>query len=180
MGGGQSNDMFVYRNGKPFNGIVEFLTREGQGNPHDTGKMQVTASSTGVRCLSKPEEVLAPRVDGEWSSNNEAGSWITFKFCAYAVELHNYSIQTFSGKTGTTHLKSWKLEASNDGYSWTTLDNVPETPALNGPDFVVTRPVPKSGFYKIFRITMTGPNHFGTNCLTIKRVEFCGQLVLRD
>ena len=175
MGGGQSSDMFPYRKGKPFAGIVNEIATRCQGNPHNLGEIKVSASSTSVRCLSPVEDVLVPRVDGEWSSNNDPNSWIMFQFMHWTVELHHYSIQTFSGKTGTTHMKSWKLEGSVDSFTWTTLDNVPETSDLNGPDFVITRPVPKAGFFKFFRITQTGPNHFGTNCLTIKRVEFFGQ-----
>lgn len=179
MGSGGSN-VFQYKKGRAFNGIVAFLTKQCQGNPAEKGLMEVTASSTSVRCLTKPEELLILRDDGEWSSNNESESWIMFSFNQHQIELYNYSIQTFSGKAGTTHLKAWKLEGSNDGFDWVTLDNVADTDVLNGPDAVVTRPTQKMGFFSKFRITQMDSNWFGTKCMTVKRVEFFGQVLVKQ
>lgn len=176
MGAGASN-VFQYKKGRHFNGIVAYLTKCCQGNPAEKDLMEVTASSTSVRCLTKPEELLILRDDGEWTSNNEEESWIMFSFTKHQVELSNYTIQTFSGKTGTTHLKTWKLEGSNDGFDWVTLDNVVDSDVLNGPDAVMTRSVTKAGFFTKFRIVQLGKNWFGTNCLTVKRVEFFGKVL---
>lgn len=168
--------MFPYKNGKPFNGIFDYLYKAYNGNPQATGHVDVTSSSTSVRSVSKIEEVIAERNGGEWASNNEENLWIEFNFKDRSVLLTAYTIQTFSGDTGNMHMKSWKLEASNDGYDWVTLDEVSNNTELNKPNAIITRPCTSSEPKKVFRIMMTDKNYFGTYTLTLRRVEFFGNI----
>lgn len=169
--------MFPYKNGKPFNGIFDYLNRTYNGNPQTTGQVEVSSSSTSVRSVSKIEEVIAERSGGEWASNNEENSWIEFNFKDHSVLLTAYTIQTFSGDTGNMHMKSWKLEASNDGDTWTKLDEVSNSADLNRPNAILTRPITTTESKKIFRITMADKNYFGTYTLTLRRIEFFGNII---
>jgi hypothetical protein len=187
MGGGSSKSRrssstktaYSYRPGFPFDGILAFLSKQCQGNPHVKGFLEVTSSGTATRCTSKPEGILEGRDIGEWSSTNEDDSWIQIEFKEISVQLSAYTIGTSEGKVGTAHLKSWKLEGSNDGFEWVQLDSVPETNELNQPNAVLTRELSSANFFNFVRITQLTPNHFGTRCLTIKRIELFGQIAPR-
>jgi hypothetical protein len=126
--------------------------------------------------MSQPENVLDASYEGEWSTNNESESWIAVEFLKHQIELTDYSIQTFAGREGTTHLKSWRLEASNDGIEWITLDQVMDSPLLNQPNAIASRRTRAMGCFRRFRIYQMGPNWFGTNCLTLKRIEIFGKV----
>jgi hypothetical protein len=174
MGGSPSNN-FPLRPKKPFDGILAHLTTEYHGNPQSTGLVSLTSSSTGPRCVTKLEEILVPHTTGEWSSANEANSFVNLQFKRFTVLLSGYSIQTFQGRKGTTHLRSWVLEGSTDGYDWVELDRVGPCEDLNGPNAIVSRNVPKKEFFSEFRLTQNEANHFGTQCLTIQRIELFGE-----
>jgi hypothetical protein len=175
--GGSSKGVFHLNPKKPFNGIIaHFTALEYQGNPARKGYAKVTASSTGPRCMAQPENVLDVSYDGEWSSNNAAESWICVEFLKHQIELSAYSIQTFSGRTGTTHMKSWRIEASNEGVDWVNLDQVQDDASLNHPNAIMSRKTKLMGCFRMFRIYQMSSNWFGTNCLTLKRIEFFGKV----
>lgn len=176
MGGGGSKCMFPYKNGKPFNGIFDYLTKAYGGNPQTTGHVEVSSSGTSVRSVSKIEDVISERNTGEWASNNESNSWIEFNFKDHKLLLTAYTIQTFGGDVGNMHMKSWKLESSEDGYNWTMLDQVSECNEINRPNAILTRPITMTGSKNIFRITMTDKNYFGTYTMCLKRIEFFGNI----
>jgi hypothetical protein len=177
MGGGSTAVKFLPKKGKPLEGVINFYASLCTENPHKEGKITVTASSTGPRCVTKPEQVLVPHSGGEWTSANEPESWFQVHFAECSIELAAYTIQTFPGRTGTTHLKSWKLEGSKDGFGWIEVDSVPPCEDLNSPNAIITRNIAKgTGFYKDFKLTQLTANHFGTQCLTLDRIEFFGQL----
>ena len=165
-----------FRRGKPFDGILCHLAGECQGNPHQKGIIEITTSSKGPRTIIEPEAILDPTNINEWVSGNEPNSWIQFDFKDKKIKLDNYSIMTFSGQQGSTHMKSWKVEASLDDIEWVVLDEVKDDDSLNSSNAVLTRPVDTTEFYRYFKITQTDKNQFGTYCMAIRRIEFFGVL----
>ena len=73
-------------------------------------------------------------------------------------------------------MKSWILEASQDGNNWITIDNQPSNSDLNGSHKVASFPLTETSFYRYFRIKMTGPNHAGNNIMTLSAFEIFGVL----
>lgn len=140
------------------------------------GVVDVTVSSTSPRCYGKPEQVLDINFDGDWTSNNDPNSYYQIQFRNIKAQLTGYTIQTNEGNAGTTHAKSWKLEGSNDGFQWATLDNVSNSSELNGKFKHVARSFNPVGWHKYFKITQTDKNNFGSNAFTIHRIEFFGQI----
>ena len=179
MGGGHSKahkTMYPFR-GDPFKGIVNTLWGTCGGNPCTKGLIEVTASSTGPRSIFQLDELFVQRdEEGEWSSNNEPASYILLDFKTHKVDITNYSLQTYSGKENGMHLKSWKVEVSDDRSRWLTIDEVKDSSALNKPLAVVTRPAKLAGYKRYVMFTMKGKNWFGTDTMTLKRIEFFGNV----
>ena len=139
----------------------------------------MTSSGNGPRCITQPESVIIPNNKDEWSSSNEIGAWIMFDFKGKQVKINCYQIKTFDGREGTMHMKSWKVEISYDGYTWREIDDVVDSNELNGPNFVITRQIVGHDDllpYRYIRISQTDTNHFRTNCMTLKQVEFYGTM----
>ena len=164
--------------GKPFEGVIDFATRLCGGSPFDKGYIDITGSSTSPRSLYKVEDVITSKKDGEWVSENSPDQYIKFDFKERRIELRHYALETYMGKSGGMHLKSWRVEGSEDGFNWVVLDEVKNNRMLNAPHAVLVRSCMPHGFHRFLLISMTDKNHFGSNCFTLKRIEFFGNLKL--
>ena len=138
---------------------------------------EVTVSSTGIRCMNKPEQVIQGPYEGEWLSENQSPSWFQVHLKTRKADIHGYSIKTYSGEKNTTHLKGWKLEVSENGFDWSLVDTVENCEVLNAPNAIFSKHVTSVGAHSYIRITMTDKNWFGTNCMTIANFEIFGNLV---
>ena len=82
------------------------------------------------------------------------------------------------GVAGSSHLKSWVIEVSNDGASWMEIDHRDNNNDLNGPcvtaNFKISK-VPSEGV-RFFRLRQTGKNHGGNDALVIPSLEIFGIL----
>ena len=85
---------------------------------------------------------------------------------------------------GGPHLKSWVIEVSNDGSSWTEIDRRENNNDLNDEyataNFKISK-VPSESF-RFFRLRQTGMNHYGLidGCdfyvVTLSSLEIFGTL----
>ncbi|KAH0795593.1 F5/8 type C domain containing protein [Histomonas meleagridis] len=171
---GNSGSISLRRN--PFDGILARISRDCEGNPHQKGIIEITTSSKGPRTIIEIDAILDPKNEHEWVSANEQNSWIQFDFKEKRIKLENYAIMTFSGQQGSTHMKSWRLEASEDDIEWVILDDVKDDNTLNSSNAVITRATKTDQFYRYFKFTQTDKNQFGTYCMAIRRIEFFGVL----
>ena len=87
----------------------------------------------------------------------------------------SYSVWSYGCGPGCNHLKSWVVEVSNDGSSWTEIDrrdnNVNDKYATA--NFKISR-VPSES-YRFFRLRQTGENHAG-DYFVIEFNHFAGDL----
>ena len=112
-------------------------------------------------------------------------SWICFEFTNHKIIPSNYTIKSCNNGTNGNHLKSWKIEVSEDGNSWTKVDEQKDCPSLNGPHQTHTFPIDdgkiesKEEGIKYIRIYMTGPNWYSPGTyyyLDLCSIEFYGEL----
>lgn len=133
-------------------GIVAHLTREGGGNVHDKGMVNVTASSVSG---FPPKNAADLGTSSEYQSGEQKGTWLCYDFKDRRVIPASYSLRSNNGRSGPAgeHRKSWVIEVSNDGTgnSWTEIDR--RDCDLNGA-YKISR-VPSEGM-RFFRIRMTG------------------------
>jgi hypothetical protein len=91
------------------------LTAKCSGNIHDRGVVEITAST--VFGTDYPQNVAAIGTYSSFWSEDEPGQWICFDFKTLRIEPTHYT--TWNHHRGEKHLKSWAIEGSDNGSSWT-------------------------------------------------------------
>lgn len=119
-----------------FNGIMAHLRDIANGNPFAAKEIEIISPTE-----THPEYPLENLVEYSdlldkcyWNfalcDPKPDENWVLFDFKeGHKVALNAYTLR--SG--GSSHPKSWKIEGSNDQSNWTTLHEVKNTNALNGP-----------------------------------------------
>lgn len=88
------------------------------------------------------------------TNGNSPGEWIQVKIKNLYVMPTSYRVKTFYCSQGASHMKEWKLLASNNNITWTRLD-IKDNSTLNGANKEATfyfRPIKKA--FSIFRIVL--------------------------
>ncbi|EAX98564.1 F5/8 type C domain containing protein [Trichomonas vaginalis G3] len=156
-------------------GIINYLTKKNNGNV--AAKKIVDVSSSSQFIHFSPENLVNYDSKNMFQSLNEEGSWVQFDFKNLQIDVSGYTIVTKEGNQNDHHLKSWVLEASNDGNTWTILDEEKNNVDLNGPSHKKTFEVRNHGSYSKFRIRMTSVAHSGYWAFAASAIEFFGNLI---
>jgi hypothetical protein len=104
-------------------------------------------------------------------SKNEPGQWVCWDFREMRVRLTHYTLSACK-------LKSWVVEASVDGSSWTQIDRQTDSryfTSWGATSFSVSA----TSDFRLIRLTQTGLNHSGCtgpDQLCLGAVEFFGTL----
>lgn len=171
---------FEHKEGDEFNGIMKYLTDKTNGNIHDNGTIEITANSKRSDSNNYTKNVVDYqsnesffRFGDDQSPNHE----ICFDFKDMQIQLSSYSIKSYSWNKNDDHLKSWKIEVSNDGKEWEKIDEHNNSNQLNGPNVYATFDTQKTkSFYRFVRLTQTGPCFSGDYHATFVMFEFYGKL----
>ena len=155
-------NVFTYDSAKPLNGIIAHLTRECGGNVHRKGVVEVTASSDFVGQV--PENVVDLEEPSCYGSDNAKDTWLCYDFKDKRVSLTSYTLRSrFNGSKDAHNLKSWVIEASNDGTMWEIIDQRDDNNDLNDRNvthnFEIQSPQTAQAF-RYVRLRQTGPNHY--------------------
>jgi hypothetical protein len=157
-------------------GIISYLTPTHGGNVHDKGIVTITSKSFySDDSQSALRNVADLTSDSYFTSRHEPGQWICWDFHETRVRPTHYTIKSLN-------LKSWVIESSLDGRSWTEIDrqmdnydfrrNTPFAPVKSA-SFAVSN----STECCFIRLTQTGKNHAGSDFLSIRVFEVFGTLI---
>jgi hypothetical protein len=155
-------------------GIISHLTAKCGSNVHDRGVVEITASCTQKWCAPRNVADFGDR-NSWFLSENKPGEWICCDFKTLRIGPTHYTLRAGHG----FHLKSWAVEGSNDGASWTEIDRHENNSDLNAYGTVKTFAVARSGSVHMIRLRQTGPshsNHVGTNGLLLSAFEVFGAI----
>ena len=168
----------IIYNGTSTNGIFAKLSQDSHGNVHENHIVTISASSTS-HCF--PYQVANTNEWNDcWISQNKPDQWIQFDFINKVVMLQHYTIKTHRYSKGSCHLKSWKVEGSNDGELWEVIDKE-DNDLLNEENKEATFECQKKdGAFRYIRLLQTGPNHRGDHMLALTRIEFYGFLISQE
>lgn len=159
---------------KQLDGIMNYLKTH--GNIKD--EVNITFSSNHNN--KDPFELLKyddSSTSSFFQTSSEQDPWICFEFKKHKVMPTGYIIRSYNS-SNHNHLKSWKIEGSNDQESWEILDSQTDNEILNGPNvihlFHVSQNKGKS--YKYVRIMETGPSWYGHDSMIINSIDFYGKI----
>jgi hypothetical protein len=156
-------------------GVISFLTARCNGNVSDKGVVVVTASNqyNDTTCAAKNAVDLT--ASSFFGSHNQVNQWICYDFGDSRIKPTHYAIRSrYDARSGWRHPKSWVIEGSIDCHQWEEVDRRGNNDDLNAQNVVRLFTVTHSSEYRSLRLRQTGPNHNGSNFLTISGVEFFG------
>ena len=152
--------------------IFRLLNRKNGENNDLKNEITVTSSSINSEINSPWNVIFNNR--HYFSSANSPNQWIKFDFKEKKVLIDYYILQTY---TASAHLKSWVLEASNDGECFIQIDKQDNSTKLNGENIKCTFYTQQNEPYRYIRLRSTGPNWADTNNLIIQNIQFFGELL---
>lgn len=148
---------FKYQKGKEFEGIMHFLSEKTNGNIHDNGTIEITSNSIDKNIFGNHPKNLVVQNQNNYESNDDENIYVCFDFKDRRIQLTNYSIKSNKDGYNCFNLKSWIVEVSNDGESWTNVDEHQNDSALNESNAIVTFNIKKlNSFYRFVRLRQTG------------------------
>jgi hypothetical protein len=160
---------------KSLDGIISYLTMKHGGNVHKKGIVTISSKSVygdpkydvkNVADLTSDSRFQSRQCDSE--SRLEPNQWVCWDFGEMRIRPTHYTICTYS-------LKSWVVEGSLDGRSWTEIDRQTDNQdfkSTNTASFAVSNPAK----FRFIRLTQTGKRQCGDDFLILSAVEFCGTL----
>jgi hypothetical protein len=166
---------FPLQDANSVDGIISYLTRTHGGNVHK--KEIVTISSKSVDMHGPMNVSFLADLTSETSffSMDGPGQWICWDFHEMRVRPTHYTIKSLS-------LKSWMIESSLDGESWTEIDRKTDNcdfsrDNLFAPVKSASFSVSNSAECRFIRLTQTGKTHSGRGILTLRAFEVFGTLL---
>jgi hypothetical protein len=111
----------------PFSGLIRYLTNQSGQNVCDGGIVSMKVAHTNPvsyqRNLNGGDVNVVFDLDSRVGSydRNENPTWLQIDFQNHRVHIASYSISF--GVIGPSNAKRWVLEGSNDGSSWTMIDD---------------------------------------------------------
>jgi hypothetical protein len=165
---------FPLNEAKSLEGIISYLTRKHRGNVHDKGIVTITSKSVfACYALRNAADFTS---DSCFASKGEPGQWVCWDFHELRIRPTDYTIR--SGALKSHWLKSWVVESSLDGEAWTEIDRKTDNEDFKAGNWeTASFAVSKPAECRLIRLTHTGQNHNGNDCLLIAAVEFFGTLL---
>jgi hypothetical protein len=139
------------------------------GNVHDLGVVEITSSSVS-NTETLRNAVSLGDLESSFYSEDEPGQWICFDFKTVRIEPTHYTIRAGYDE----QLKSWAVEGSDDGDSWTEIDRRENNSDLNSEFALKTFAILQSVSFRRIRLRQTGPNHDDDNSLVLSAFELFG------
>jgi hypothetical protein len=158
---------FPMKETKSLDGMISYLTKKHGGNVEEKGIVTITSKSVNPWYALKNVADLTS--DSSFESYSEPGQWICWDFGEMRVRPTHYTIKAY-------RLKSWVVEGSLDGRSWTEIDRQTDNQdfkyGANTASFAVSTPAE----FRFIRLTQTDKSHYGDDYLALRAVEFFGTL----
>jgi hypothetical protein len=152
----------------PLGGIISYLTKKHGGSVQEKGIVTITSQSTHEPRWALTM-VAALVSDSYVWSNNEPGQSACWNFHEMRVRPTHYAIRAYV-------LKSWVVEGSLDGSSWTEIDRQTGNQDFDGKWRTVSFAVSNPAEFRFIRLTQTDKNHCGADELVLDTLEFFGTL----
>lgn len=159
------------------NGIFKYLTDMAGGNPHDKHVIDVTSNSIMSPDLH-PKNLLDFNPNNRYAPIEKSNdAWVLFDFKNINIEVESYSIKSANYGPNKANLKNWRIEVSNDGENFTTIDNHQNSQELNGAHIIKNFNVLKNGFMRYVRFHHYGDYWGYPNWnMVIVQIEFFGRI----
>jgi len=186
MADAQTEKKFTVR-AESLHGIIHYLTRKVGGDLVGKGAVGVLSSATSnadprnaarniadLTADSCFRSAFRPRSTDIGPGPN---NWVGYDFKDKTVAVAGYSVRTFfNSYVNGPNPKSWVVEVSPDGDTWTEIDRQVDSAALNRKNAVVTFATTANPRARFVRFVNLGRNWMGNDGLCISGFEIFGSL----
>jgi hypothetical protein len=166
-----------FKSSSPLSGIISYLTSKHGGNVSDKNVVTITASGVCSNFHAKnAADLLAASY---WISGNEDNSWLCYDFKDMRIKPTHYSIRSrCDGGNDDNYPKHWIVEVSNDGSTWTVIDERRNNSDLKGQNLIRTFTVSPCDYCQFIRIRHQGYNWYSAHVyyFIISSFEIFGNL----
>jgi hypothetical protein len=152
-------------------GIIAELTRIHGGNVHDREIVIVSASSIRSSTGEAAQNAADLGQKNYLHSLNAPDQWLRYDFKDGRIELADYSIAAYPG----CFLRSWVVEGSDDGLSWTVLDERKGNTDANSNHPIAAFSVDRRMKCRFIRLRQTGQVSSGLDWLVLHAFEVFGR-----
>jgi hypothetical protein len=168
-------DVCPFSSGSPMDGILTHLTAKHGGHLVDSGRLSITASGVGSVQVCPVRSLGTVGNQNVFFTPDAANSWVCYDFGDARISLTHYSIRNRCDYDGH-HLRTWRLEGSVDGLSWTELDREENNERLSGKGTIASFAIAARHrkAFRMIRLQQTGKNSSGNDHLMLAGVEFFG------
>jgi hypothetical protein len=155
-------------------GIISCLTKKHGGNVHENGIVAITSKSVysdhPLVALENVADLSHLTSDSCFTSTYEPGEWVCWDFREMRVRPTHYTIRA-------CRLKSWVVEGSRDGESWTKIDRQTDNQDFMDGRRTASFAVSNPAECRFIRLTQTDKRHkYNDDVLELCAVEFFGTL----
>jgi hypothetical protein len=161
-------------------GIVAFLKRMADGHPHEKAIISVAGSAQSRDSCYHPKNAADVRTDSYFHSANDVNQFITYDFKDMRVLVTHSLLRSDVYQVNTHNVRSWVIEASDDGNEWMEIDRREDNDGVNGPGKSCAFEVQSVVEARFIRIRQIGPNANGHRFLILRAFELFGGLRIEN
>lgn len=168
---------YPYNSERPLDGIFKHLTDISKGNIQTNKTIEMSCSRL---CCYKLETIVDSNNSSEYThiDRSQNVAWLKIDFKKYKVLLKSYLIKVRDNSC-IRFLRSWRIDISNDGEKWETIDERNDVSELNGQNNMKLFNVEKCNnpfrFMRIFTDKVNWNNQ--NDGFTIGNLELFGNLI---
>ena len=144
-------------------------------DPSELGRIEATSMPSSFK-RGTVKDIFNVNMKQNNVSEEGDGAYVQVELKDCALIPTAYKIRT-GERSKAGHLKNWKLEASSDGDTWTTLRRHANDGTLGTDWQVATWDIEATQSFVFFRIRMTGPNSKDGLTMSLANVEFYGRVI---
>jgi hypothetical protein len=134
-------------------------------------------AAVNVADLESGSRFGSARHKGKEDIPHTGNNWVRYNLKERRILPTHYAIRTNEKGPGGHHLKSWRVETSDDGENWREINHKEDNEELNGQFFVGTFEVTAAEHCRFIRLVNIGKNHRGNDALCISGWEIFGTLI---
>lgn len=175
----KQSKLFLYHNDKKFNGILNYLSKESNGNIQKL--VNITSSQLHSQAYSPYNVCLYENESNKYFyTDNLPNSWICFDFKDHRVIPTSYIIKSGWHLQNGNHPRMWIVEGYSEKNSqWVKLDEHLNCAFLNDLNVIHSFNIDNksNAQFRYIRIRQTGRNWANANYFVLGSVEFYGILI---
>lgn len=132
---------------------------------------EINVSSSGQLNGRDPSSIIQENPSHHWYTESDGKAWVLLEFQSSLINPTHYAIWSHGG---TSTLRNWCFQGSNDRQNWTDLSVHQNDESIREPLSKGEWPISTNQTFKYFRLMQTGENWAGNKWLYLRKIDLWG------